>query len=405
MVADTVYPGVSLPATALRDHFEDSRWQVTEADIGSTMDRRMFDRIYGEMPFLDNLEQPARTCTATRAHGSRATVVIPCDSSDGPKCSTLKVRECADAQGFPITLQFRADSMRGKDFLGGNAVAPRVVRAIATSMLKAEGLAAPVSPLGAEPWEPPPVLDHHRSTGKRFSMRRRLRGSAPIDWRRDHRGELDSGLPGVRSQLPDCVMPPVTWRARICSGYATQSRCYEPKLGDALRLAQLLTPQVEGKDADASPHILLSVVRRCLNGFPDGVTLQEDWTGRRSTRLGPGRLLQPVASGVDGAIPLGSYKRRTISAVELAPALKSCLRFSGDEATPEPSVGASVRLLTAAIALSAHYDRLTHGTSRIQPRLRPVLSKLGVRLARFERKVRHSPIFATRVSSRAVLNA
>jgi len=124
-VADPVYPGHTVSPSGLRDHFEDTRWRLSREEISLSRERKLRDRIYGQMGFPDDINRPCRTITATRTHGSRMTIVVPYGTALRGR-RTLTVRECATVQGFPFSYQFWADSYGSKDMLVGNAVSPPV---------------------------------------------------------------------------------------------------------------------------------------------------------------------------------------------------------------------------------------------------------------------------------------
>jgi DNA (cytosine-5)-methyltransferase 1 len=392
-VTDPIYPGLSIRSGNLRDHLEDPRWTLTKDEVESTRERRERDRIYGVMPFPDGLDRPARTITSTKTKGSRATIVIPWPARIGVPFRTLTLRECASAQGFPLSYQFWADSMSTKDALVGNAVPPPVARAIAHAILAEEGRQIPSAPILGPDSDLPPILTYRRMGPRRFSMRRRFRGPVPVDWRRDHRVELDNELPGVRSRLPPDIMPPITWRSRLYLGYATRYRCYELRFPSALRLAQVLTDDPRaGLDAQAMTGLLLSVVQATLNGFQDGINLQEEWSGWRSTGFGPRRLLSMVGYHVGRAFPASEWGQHVIAASVTDPVLRGCSVYSGEEASPEQPIDASSRLLASAVSLSLLCERLNFGTDRLEPLHGALTSPRGIRSMRVQPLLQPDPI-------------
>lgn len=367
-VQDPVYPSLEVAVESLRDHFEDPRWALTNEEIQSTRDHRAHDRIYGVMPFPDDLDKPARTITATKTRGSRATVVIPWTQRKRVPYRTLTLRECASAQGFPLDYQFWADSMSAKDFLVGNAVPPPMARAIARAILAAEGRTAAKPMRLASPAELAPIVEFRPLGSRHFSMRRRFRGSVDVDWRRDHRLELDNQLATVRIQVPPHMMPPVVWRPRLYLGYATFYRCYEPKLRHALRLARGIS---SGPDAPVSRPVLsgmmLSLAQATLNGFPDGFELQEQWAGLQPTRYGPWQVLSLVNHHVGRAFPSSEWSNRTVPMEITGPVLRECVTsLRGDEATVDQPFDTSVRLVAATIGLALICERLNEGIERLE---------------------------------------
>jgi site-specific DNA-cytosine methylase len=367
-VTDPVYAGLEVQVELLRDHFEDPRWALTGDDVESTKDHRAHDRIYGVMPFPDDLDKPARTITATKTRGSRATVVIPWPSRKDVPYRTLTLRECASAQGFPLNYQFWADSMSAKDFLVGNAVPPPLARSIAHAILAAEGRSPPEKPLLSSSPELPPLVEFRPLGSRHFSMRRRFRGSVDIDWRRDHRLELDNQLATTRSRVPPDMMPPVVWRPRLYLGYATLYRCYEPKLRHALGIARAMSSGPNPPVSQVSlSGMMLSLTQAALNGFPDGFELQEQWSGLRPIRYGPWQVLSLVNFHVGRAFPASEWAGRTVPMDITGPTLEECATsFRGDEATDEQPFDASVRLIAATIGLALLCERINEGVARLE---------------------------------------
>jgi site-specific DNA-cytosine methylase len=385
-VRDPGYPGHALPVVAVRDHFEDSRWALSRAEVEGTAAHRARDRIYGVMPFPDDLDSPARTVTATKTPGSRATFVIPCPTRRSVPYRTLTLRECASVQGFPLGYQFWAGSVSAKDFLVGNAVPPPLARAVACGILRAEHRDPPQNPLIHASGELPPLVILRSNGPRRFSMRRRFRESVSIDWRRDHRVELDNELPIVRAVLPSDVLPPITWRSRIYLGYATLYRCYEPRFTHALGLARGLSDHFADPAArDSLKQLLLAIVQGALNGFPDGIVLQEEWSGWRPTKYGPWRVLSLVDHHVGRAFPVAEWAGQTVPVSITGPILESCITaHRGDEATVTQPFAASIRLVMASIALSLLCERLNEGTSRLETLFGALVSTSGIESRRVD---------------------
>jgi DNA-cytosine methyltransferase len=383
-VRDPVYPEIEVSVERLRDHFEDSRWRLSLDEVASTEERRRFDRIYGVMPFPDALDKPARTITSTRSRGSRGTFVIPYNGLGGGRFRTMTLRECASAQGFPLTYQFWGKSMSAKDFLVGNAVPPPMARALAEAVLALEGRPVPRHPEVRTDLPLSPAIEYHPNGPRRFSLRRHFRAPVQVDWRRDHRVELDNELPVVRAKLPADVMPPVTWRCRLYLGYASEYRCYEPKLAGSISLARsLVDADGEGLPRGVMERFLLGVAQATLNGFPaDGMALQEDWSGWRLTRFGPRRVLSMVASHIGRTFPSDVWRGRTVAREITDGSLAPTFVRGGVDATEKQPIDATLRLLCATVALSLCCERLNEGTDRIDSLIAGLTSARGLHSVR-----------------------
>lgn len=366
-IRDPLYESPALPTAKLRDHFEDVRWSLTETEVAATEEKRLRDRIYGAMSFPDDLDRPARTVTATRTRSSRGTFVVPHLLGKAGKYRTLTVRECASIQGFPLTYQFWSDSMSGKDFLVGNAVPPPVARAIAGSILQAEAVDPPPRPILSSPAELPPIMEYSRSRGKRFSMRRRFRGSLPLDWRRDHRVELDNELPVIRSSLPEDAMPEVTWRCRAYLGYAELYRCYEIRFATAIALArEVINDSNTGLSSDLLSRALLPIVTHGVNGFPDRFELQRVWSEWTSEAIGPQAILSLVAREVGHTFPASTWHRRIVPTRLTASLLEGCVVAEGIRARSGQPLGISIRLFVGALSLAILCERINNGSSNLE---------------------------------------
>ncbi len=368
MVDDPVYEGCRVQASSLRDHFEDSRWALSRQEVESSEDKRLRDRIYGAMPFPDSVDRPARTITATKTRGSRATIVIPWASRAEPPYRTLTLRECASAQGFPLTYQFWGSSMSVKDALVGNAVPPPMARAIAEAILIKEDRPVPPAPILRLVGALPPVLSLRRNGPKRFSMRRRFRGILPVDWRHDHPVELDNEPPPrAKGESPDSIAHlEIRWRARIYLGYAKLYKCYELPFADALRLASAVAEDDEvGAPEGPLVSTLSTTVQRCLDGFPDGLSLQAQWAKREEETFGPREILRFATRTIDQNLPHAKWKETLVSARLTEPILGSSPSAQGTDTNPGQPLEMSVRLVAGAIVLSVICERLNHGSKAL----------------------------------------
>lgn len=363
VVQDPVYPGVKIHPDELRDHFEDTRWRLSEAELRTSERQKLYHAVYGKMSFPDDLDRPSRTITATRTRGSRSTIVVPFNGPDGERYRTLTLRESASAQGFPITYQFWATSMSDKDGLVGNAVPPTVARAIAHGILQAEGQEVPTAPFVDSILELPPALSPRRNSEKRFSMRRRFRGILPVDWRHDHRVELDNEFPKRAVDISEVIVPPVRWKARLYLGYATEYRCYQVELPSALGLARSLVRRRDlGVDEGKIASLLIPTLENCLNGFPDGSTLQARWCGRERGTPDPDSILSMVSKTVSKTFLAGTWREARVPMSVSGPTLAPLCVARGKLADVHQPLPMSVRLAAGTICLAAICERLNRGS-------------------------------------------
>lgn len=131
-VQDPLYEGVRIEARKLGDHFHSTC--LSSHQLERNRRQKTCHPWFGRMRFPDDLNRPARTIQATQIPGARETIVIPLVSEGGVLYRRLTVRECASLQSFPITYRFRAESVRAKYRLVGNAVPPLLARAIASAI-------------------------------------------------------------------------------------------------------------------------------------------------------------------------------------------------------------------------------------------------------------------------------
>jgi DNA (cytosine-5)-methyltransferase 1 len=383
-IPDPLYPGVSIARSRLRDHFEDPRWFLTVDEVESSRERRVRDRIYGVMPFPDDIDRPARTITATKTRGSRATLVIPCPDRKDVPFRTLTARECASVQGFPLSYQFWGKSMSSNDALIGNAVVPQVARAIADSILIREGRELPEQPILRHLEELPPLLPYRRSVPKKFSMSRRFRGSVDLDWRRDHRIELDND-PWTREHGRETSTVSLSWRVRVYLGYATHYKCYDVPLRTALALGRALVANEEtGVSNAALSDLSLATVRYAMNGFPTGVELQEEWCGLARRYHGPRKVLAWVTREVGRTFPASIWAGRTLPVSITEPYLEKSIVARGKEAGPGQPLAMSVRLAASAITLSILCAKLNEGEGALRNILVGLTSPRGLQSRRLD---------------------
>jgi len=373
-IFDPVYPGQKVKIDELRNHFEDTRWRLSESDLRSARRAKLQNPVYGKMPFPDSLDRPARTITATRTRGSRATIVVAGQSG----LRTLTTRECASVQGFPIRYQFWGTRVGQNDFLVGNAVCPPVSRALANAITLEEGIRSGDELVLPEPVRLAPIVKVRRTWRRHFSLRRRFRGIVPIDWRHDHRVELDNEPPVVEGVLPPDVVPPITWRTRLYLGYATKYKQYDLDLIAAVELVRAATSR-EYIHLPREPirRAALSTVNYALNGFPDGLALQIAWAGRSSSQVSPDILVSEIGEIVEQALPAVDWSGQLMPAALTSAILESCSRAHGTAAGEGQPVDLSPRLMLAAFLLSiycaglnnrrAELAALKHDVSRRRP--------------------------------------
>lgn len=368
-VRDPIYDGEKVPRALLRDHFEDTRWALTQDEVASSVRDRETHRIYGKMPFPDSLDRPCRTITATRTRGSRSTIVIPMPDRDGVPYRTLTLRECASAQGFPLSYQFWATSMSHKDALVGNAVPPPVARAIASAILLKEGRDAPLRPAVKRVGVLPPLVGIRRLGPRRFSMTRRFRGIVPLDWSHEHRVELDNEFP--KRSFPLEPTPSegrsVYWKTRLYLGYATKYRCYDLGIDLAIEMVSrlFLQPRIDSL-AESFNSALAPILDSCAGGFPDALSLQERWTGRRSDVPSPDALLRLLAHHVGRGMSKERWGEVYVPVGVTNAILRSACIAHGKEADSNQPLPMSIRLLVSTVALTFMCERLNNGNRRMR---------------------------------------
>ena len=360
-VADPVYPGEGIRSGDLRDHLEDTRWRLTFEERRLTQERKERDRIYGAMNYPDDLDRPSRTITATRTHGSRMTIVIPC----GPRGSgrrTLTLRECASVQGFPLSYQFWADTLGNKDIMVGNAVSPPAAFAIAQSIRREEGKETLARPKVDPPGDLPGPVAVSRRSVRRFPVRRRFRSIVPVDWRHEHRVELENQCSPLRPTAPTRTVPTTRWKNRLYLGYARRYKQYDLDLGTSMGIARVLAREPDlGITEKELVSFLLPVVRTCENGFPDGRSLQARWAGLSNEGDGPTSIVRWVASRVDAAFPRSQWNTTTVPKALTQPLLSPRMRDRGKDPFRGQPEELSIRLAMTCLALSVVCERLNGG--------------------------------------------
>lgn len=366
-VADPVYPLVKVVSTSLRDHFEDPRWFLSPTDLKRSKREKQRSAVYGRMIFPDDLKRPCRTITATRSRGSRSTIVVPASDGTARGARTLTLRESATAQGFPLTYQFWAKSMGDKDTLVGNAVPPPLARSVALAILGGERVAAPPEPLIDSGVPVPDPIAVALGANRRHSLRRRFRGVVEVDRRHEHRVELDNQFPAPASARSAQRPPRVQWKCRLYLGYAKEYRGYQVDFESGLQLLSVLSDsQPTQMEVSEVVGAVLPTLQKCLNGFPDGTTLQARWTERARGRPGPDRVIKEVAASVRAALPSSRWANRTLPISATGPILGPRCVARGLHAPKGQPIELSVRLAAAVGALVLVCERLNRGPERLE---------------------------------------
>ena len=371
-VEDPVYPGRAVPLASLRDHFEDTRWRLSREEQALARDRKIRDRIYGQMDFPDDINRPCRTITATRTHGSRMTIVVPFGTRNSGR-RTLTVRECATVQGFPLSYQFWADSFGSKDMLVGNAVSPPVAFAIARSIREELNHEIVEMPEVYPSEDIPARIKVKRQKGRRYSLKRRFRFGIDVDWARPHRLELENQFKSRHGKGSTAYRS--EWQAHLYLGYATRYRNYLVDLHTGLHLAGALTTlAATGVTWGDIRSLTLPILRKCTNGgFTDGDALQLRWSGRAEVGIDPLWINDWVANEVSRVLPKEKWKGVMLPRSATQRFLVPALVEKGSGRKRGQPIDMSVRLAASAIALSLVCERLNNGPQRLES-----ISKVGL---------------------------
>jgi DNA (cytosine-5)-methyltransferase 1 len=373
VVNDPNYASLELPEASLRDHFEDHRWKLTRYERERAKRQKQEHPVYGRMSYPDDATRPSRTITATRTGGARSTIIV---RPEKWIFRTLTMREAACAQGFPITYQFWAKSINDKDTLAGNAVPPPIARALAEAILRKEGRIPLKAPLVEDdPLLPEPLAVPFKR-GHTFSQYRHFNGVVRVDWRHEHRVELDNQFDRSLGPNKQEKEPELRWKTRLYLGYAKLYRSYEVDITTALNLAHAM---VQSPSVDIAPEelrgVLLPTVRWCSNGFPNGQELQDRWTRHSTKGMMPNELCDWIGKAVDKALPPKDWNGKMVPIPETSPILERVKRAFGKSAKgPDQPRAASVRLVTSTIALAIACKGLNEGPEALQPVLHALKS-------------------------------
>jgi DNA (cytosine-5)-methyltransferase 1 len=134
-VRDPLYKCICIPLRELTDHFYETG--AYEAHWRDSRSLKVSHPYMGKMAFPENESKPSRTIVATPFLRSREALLYKSEwerVGDGEYRGPT-IREAATLMSFPITYQFLGTE-GAKWKLVGNAVCPRVSRALATQLLK-----------------------------------------------------------------------------------------------------------------------------------------------------------------------------------------------------------------------------------------------------------------------------
>jgi DNA (cytosine-5)-methyltransferase 1 len=137
---------ISIPQVEVTDHFYDTGIYAVDAKFSKHW--KVNHPYMGKMSFPENENKPSRTITATRISNSRESIIYKSElkrNGDG-EFRLPTVREAATIMGFPITFQF-AGSEYTKWRLVGNAVCSSVSKELARTVLVAQKLSVPETPI------------------------------------------------------------------------------------------------------------------------------------------------------------------------------------------------------------------------------------------------------------------
>lgn len=137
---------ISIPLQDLTDHFYDTGIYAVDAKFSKHW--KVNHPYMGKMSFPENENKPSRTIVATKTAHSRESIIYKSElkrNGDG-EFRLPTVREAATIMGFPITFQF-AGSEYTKWRLIGNAVCSSVSKELARTVLVAQKLSIPKTPI------------------------------------------------------------------------------------------------------------------------------------------------------------------------------------------------------------------------------------------------------------------
>jgi DNA (cytosine-5)-methyltransferase 1 len=297
-VVDPIY-GRKIDVKDLSDHF--GRWQLlTPSEVRENRVRKVDHRIYGRMAFPEDLDRPARTQMATLQRVAREATVVRAGAR-GYRLVT--VRESASLQGFPITYQWLGRTLIERYRLTGNAVAPPVAYALASSIRHEAGLGIARRPRVVVA----PVVHHRDEPRQDFSKRkgslaRKFQWHVPGVRERGYRVELDNQgehpapHPSVRGPRGGRVPHLLEWRAVLHHGTGRGFSMMPYSAEAALK-------EFEKSSASGSAtQRFVRATRTWARELPDATTLQGAYANR-SRGKDPRTVLNEIAALVDRYFP------------------------------------------------------------------------------------------------------
>jgi DNA (cytosine-5)-methyltransferase 1 len=347
LVHDPCYD-IDLPETELSEQFMDTRLSPLEIEINrkSKTDHSW----YGRMSFPDPIDRPARTVMATQTGISRETLVLEGKRSGESYFRRPTIRECASFQSFPITYQFWGTTAQTRYKVIGNAVPPLLASALATALIRKEGLPVPTIPkVMREVREKPPPVTLETASAKRgghtYPEDRRFRDHVP-----GSKGQ------GVRVDFANVVTADtndeeafdVRWEARLIIGSGKSVAVNPVPLSKAISLLAKWPAVVEQRSRVLSFLSDLQTVAK--RGLPDSDRLQSAWSHRLAeASLNPANLLVLIGTTVDRHFPSEMFRG-------LQAGIPPSLGQSGRSAVP-------VRTIAQLVAAAFFADAVMRGGS------------------------------------------
>lgn len=300
---------IEVPASQLGDHFYDTTFSPDEA---RRIREAKVDHPYmGRMPFPDELDRPSRTVVATQL--GRETLVIGYRKGRSTLYRRATVRECATLQTFPITFQFHGNSLNARYRQAGDAVPPKMAFAVASEVIKAEGLVPPRNPLVERhvvELSTPASLNPRRDALNVLPLDKAFRQTIPGKEIRGCRVELDNrgAEPSQAVLMPAGCRNLVRWAARLHVGEG------KAKMRDEVfsteHAVEVLSTYCLGSATNRLTQVE-SFLKELETVLPpvvcDATTLQAVWTRRAKGPLGPHEVGDLLADVVNRHFPSKGY--------------------------------------------------------------------------------------------------